>query len=337
MTTPPSLAGQRVLLIAPAFFGYEQDIQRELERRGASVDRLLDRPFTRASMKALARFRREWIMPAADRYYRCELARLKPGYDVVLIVSGQTVSTTTMELITRENPYAHKILYMWDSLKNRPHVTEKFHFFDRILTFDHNDARQYGFDFRPTFYGPGFELCRNDTPSLAYSFVGTAHTDRYAVVSGITRHAPASAQSRVYYFLHAPWVYFAQKLINPAFRKARFSDFSFTPLSKESVREILRESNVIIDVEHPRQHGITMRCLDAFGAGKKLVTTNAGILEYNLFHPDNIRVVDRRDPVVEREFFERPATPNLSDQYYRFSISGWMDDILRRTPTMEDN
>ena len=329
METDNSLLNKEVLLIAPAFFGYELEIQAELERRGAIVSRLLDRPFERASMIAMARFGRRWIMPAADRYYRRELSRLGDrNYSLAIIISGQTVSERTISRIARDNPSVRMILYMWDSLKNRPAAAGNFPLFDRVLTFDRDDAQRFDIQFRPLFYGAGFEAAETTKDRLDFSFIGTAHTDRYRVVSMIAQQAPPTAKSVIYYFLHAPWVFFAQKVINPAFREAKLSDFSFASLPKREVWETFRRSNVIIDVEHPKQRGLTMRTIETFGAGKKLITTNADVRQYDLFDPSNMLVIDRTNPKVPVEFFETPPAPTDPTLRYKYSIRGWLDDIL---------
>jgi hypothetical protein len=333
MTEFDSLSGQRVLLIAPAFFGYETEIQSELERRGAVVDRLLDRPFSTAIMKALARFSRALVMPAADRYFHSALDTLSGQYDLALVISGQTLSTGVVRRIRKDSPGIRMHLYMWDSLGNRPAARKKFPLFDRVLSFDRHDADAHGLDFRPLFYGAGFVDTSNTLAAITYSFIGTAHTDRYAVMTAIKKQAPTQATSFIYYFLHAPWVFHVQKIINPAFREARFSDFSFEPLPKSRVWSIFQSSRIIVDIEHPRQTGLTMRTIEAFGAGKKLITTNPDIQTYDLFDAHNVLVIDRTDPQIPDDFFLTPANPANPDLKHKYSIAGWLDDVLRR-PTL---
>ena len=40
---------------------------------------------------------------------------------------------------------------------------------------------------------------------------------------------------------------------------------------------LYKESEVILDINHPGQNGLTMRTFEALGAGKKLITTNTEI------------------------------------------------------------
>ena len=73
-----------------------------------------------------------------------------------------------------------------------------------------------------------------------------------------------------------------------------------------------------------------MRTLETFGAGKKLLTTNAGIVDYDLFDAPNIHVIDRANVVVALEFLDTPYNPPTAELLYKYSIAGWLDDILRQ-------
>lgn len=325
----PLLIGRRVLLIAPRFFGYEKDIQEELTRRGATVDFILDRPFETAFMKALARFRRAWVMPAADRYMRAAVLHLRQNhYDLILVINGQTLSRDVLNELRERYPAAKFILYMWDSAKNRRDSAEAAGLFDYALTFDRDDARDFGMVFRPLFFGPGYATETAGAPDLALSFIGTIHTDRYRVVSKVMSQLSGSQAGLTYLYLQARWVFFIQKLLNPAFHSARIQEFSFVPLPKAEVQEIFRRSRAVLDVEHPHQRGLTIRSLEALGARKKLVTTNAAVRDYDFFRPENIAVIDRNAPELPVDFLVRDYVPASDETYYRYSIAGWLDDVL---------
>jgi hypothetical protein len=325
----PSLVGQRVLLIAPRFFGYEKDIQDELTRRGAAVDFILDRPFESAFMKALARFHRAWVMPAADRYMRAAIRDLgQEPYDIVLVINGQTLSRAVLAELRQRCPDAKFVLYMWDSAANRSDSIANAHLYDRALTFDREDAKDHGLVFRPLFYGPGYATAAPGEPDLALSFIGTVHTDRYRIVSQLMRQLPSGQTGWTYLYLQAPWVFHLQRILNPAFRGARMQEFSFAPLPKAEVQNVFRRSRAILDVEHSSQRGLTIRTLEAFGAGKKLVTTNAAIRDYDFFKPENIAVIARAAPELPSQFLARDYVAPSDELYYRYSIAGWMDEVL---------
>ncbi len=324
-----SLAGKQVLLVAPQFFGYEKEIHAELERRGAQVDFIMDRPFQSAFLKAVTKVRPELVIQIADRFYASELQRLgNKAYDLVFVISGQTLSTKTLQRWRQSLPTACFILYMWDSFANRPRARDNLIHFDHAYTFDRQDAAQYGIGFRPLFFSPGFEAPSTSDSRYDISFVGTAHTDRYAVASAVRQALPASTRVFFYLYLQAKWVYWVYKLINPAFAKAQFSDFRFDPLMKAQVQEIFRDSRIILDIEHPEQTGLTMRTLETLGAQKKLITTNTSIRDYDFYSAANICIIDRKQPVIAADFLTSDYQPVNAIIYQKYRIKGWLDELV---------
>lgn len=324
-----SLANKKVLFVAPQFFGYEQEIRSEIERRGARVDFLLDRPFTSPFLKAVTRWRRQWVMSAADRYYRAN-TNFNADYDYVFVVNGQTLSAEILEEWRNSFKNAKFFLYMWDSFGNRKDAISNLRYFDHVFTFEQGDASKYNIHFRPLFFSRGFEAGADVPVQWDISFVGTAHSDRYAVASKVAKGLGSEVRAHWYLFLQAKWVYWAYRLINPGFRPARLADFKFTPLTKADVQRVFFGSAAVLDIEHPRQTGLTMRTLETLGARKKLVTTNASVQSYDFFSSSNICVIDRNDPVVPEEFLRTPYVDVERSIYERYRLEGWLDEILEK-------
>ena len=315
--------------MAPRFFGYEKEIEDELVRRGAEVDFVLDRPFDTPLMKAITKVRRDWIIGSADRYYSAELNKFgNKEYDLVFVISGQTLSASTLARWRVACPAAKFILYMWDSFANRHSAVDNLQFFDHCFSFDKNDSVKYGLNFRPLFFSPGFEAVQQIDLKFDISFVGTAHTDRYAVVSAVRQKLGDKVNSFWYLFLQAKWVFWIYKLSNPVFRKAQVLDFEFSPLSKATVQEIFSSSRAVLDIEHPQQTGLTMRTLETLGAKKKLITTNAGVRDYDFFSPDNICVIDRKFPEIPASFLYANYVDVSPEIYEKYRLEGWVDEIL---------
>jgi hypothetical protein len=322
--------GKRALLIAPRFFRYEQDIASELRRRGFEIDLLFDRPFDTPLMKAVTRFGPDLVMRAATRLYREQLSGLgRSSYELILVVNGQTLSKDFLRELKMSYPGARFILYMWDSFQNRKRAVQNLGSFDRCLTFDRECASAYGLKFRPLFFSCDFQAgADEETWDYHLSFIGTIHTDRYKLVSRIAGGLPAHLRFYRYLYLQAPWVFHSMRIVNPAFRGARREEFQFVPLDRGAVRNVFFRSRAILDIEHPRQTGLTIRTLETIGASRKLVTTNARVRAYDFYRPENICVLDRTAAAVPVEFLQQPYQPIASALYYRYSLSGWMDEVL---------
>lgn len=324
------LMDKRVLLIAPRFFGYDQDIADHLLELGAEVDLLPDRPFDTPFMTMLARFFRPIIMEPSTRFYRRMVAEKgRTYYDLILVISGQTVSKEILTEFRQSFPSAMLVLYMYDSLANRKTPLSKLYLFDDCLTFDPDDAKKFGMKFRPLFFSNGFAFPRNSTKFKYHlSFVGTAHTDRYAIVRKVSKSVGDTYNCYWYLFLQAPWVFYAYKLFNPGFRSARMSDFRFASLSKKKVQNIFGASLAILDIEHPKQTGLTMRTFEALGSSKKLVTTNYRIVDYDFYRKENICIIDRIKPSIPDTFLNSPYFSLENNIYDKYRISGWAKDVL---------
>lgn len=325
------LKGQRILLIAPRFFGYERDIKEELQRQGAIVDWLPDRPFDSPAMAALTKLRPQWVLPAADSLYERLLSGFgATNYDSILVVNGQTLSGRTLRLLRVGYPSAQFVLYLWDSIANRRHVLDNLSMFDRVYTFDPQDAAHYGLRMRPLFYGQGFNATEPLVTPLRYhiSFIGTAHSDRFTVVDCLRASLPEDVSAYWYLYLQAHWVMHYYRCTKPNMWHASADDFKFIPLAKPTLQSVFRESFSILDIEHPLQRGLTMRTFETLGSGKKLVTTNEGVRDYEFFSPENVCIIDRKKPRVSESFLNSPFAPLSDAVRKRYSISGWVAEVL---------
>jgi hypothetical protein len=87
-------------------------------------------------------------------------------------------------------------------------------------------------------------------------------------------------------------------------------------------------SKAIIDIEHPKQKGLTIRTFEVLGKEIKLITTNKNIIEYDFYNEANISVIDRNNPVIDDNFLNKPYQPLSPKLYYKYSIDGWLEDIF---------
>lgn len=328
------LSGRHVLFLAPRFFGYDIDIAQELRGRGAIVDVLVDRPFDTPMMKAITRFRPELVLGAASRVYRRKLEEFgRSGYDIVFVINGQTLAEPMLRELKAAYPRAKFVLYMWDSFRNRPGALENLKYFDDCLSFDRDSANTFGLRFRPLFFSRDFQSTECGDVMHHLSFVGTAHTDRYAIVRRIADRLPDRVRFYRYLYLQAPWVYHVLRSTSSHFRGARREDFRFVPLDRAAVRRAFFESRAVLDIEHPRQSGLTIRTLETLGAGRKLVTTNARVSEYDFYRADNVRVIQRSSAEVPVDFLDEPYVPLAPHIYRKYSLAGWMDEVIGASST----
>ena len=88
-------------------------------------------------------------------------------------------------------------------------------------------------------------------------------------------------------------------------------------------------TKVIVDIQSPLQTGLTMRTLEMVGLKKKLITTNIDIVNYDFYNPNNIMVISRDNPKLDKRFFESDYVDIPSEIYQKYSITSWILDILK--------
>jgi hypothetical protein len=325
----PNLSQKKVILISPRFFDYDMVIERALINAGADVQRLVDRPFENAFTKAATKLFARLVGKILEPYYFSKIGKLPMYADYVLVINGQTLSRRVLLKLKSKNPNAKFLLYMWDSIENRPGIIRNFDLYDEKYSFDKKSAKRFGLTFRPLFYenAEKSEVTEYVGDRYAMSFIGTAHSDRYAIIKSLS--LKYSGRNFFWYmYLQAPWVFWWYRLTNSAYVGARKNEFCYAPLPSHEMKKALSLSDVIVDIENARQVGLTIRTFDIMKSGKKMITTNQDVVNYDFYLFGNIHVIDRLDPSVPDEFMNRKFTPYNAELLYFYSIDGWIEDVL---------
>jgi hypothetical protein len=319
----------RVLLIAPQFFGYEQEIAAGLRSSGQDVDFLPDRPFNNPFMKAVLRFRPELGGHlACDYFFAQRLEELgRKSYSTILVIQGEGVTANTLKTVRTAYPKAKLIFYTWDSIENKPFSKQNLSFYDYCSTFDPVDAKKYGLNFRPLFFSDGFDRPADATYTYDLSFIGTVHSDRFKIVSAIIEQLPSNARTFIYLYLQAPWMFDLRRVFTKTVDGAKRDDFRFIPLSKDVVQSTFFRSRAVVDIEHVNQRGATMRTIEALGSKRKLVTTNMELRHYDFYNPLNIQIVDRHSPRLDKDFFQTPYQPIPEEIRQKYKMQQWIREV----------
>lgn len=327
------LSNKKILFFAPSFFGYELEILGKMQQLGASVDYYDERPKNNFITKAAIRIDRRLMKNRIKSYYfKIFEKTAEKEYDYIFVVNIEAMLPELLGILRKQQPGAKFVLYMWDSIQNKKQTLESLPFFERICSFDPNDAKNIpGVIFRPLFYIDKYAENRilGSRISTDLSFVGTVHSDRYSLIEELKSQMKGLGITS-YFFMFFPSriLFLYKKLKEIKFRKAKLNEFNFKPLSQADTLQHIMSSNVVLDIQHPAQTGLTMRTIEILGADKKLITTNADIVNYDFYDSQNIHLIDRHNPVLDRLFFEMAYKPVNADIKYKYSIEGWLKELL---------
>lgn len=330
MTLKDKLAGKNVIFFSVQTFDLEKEIKRKLEESGANVFYYDERPANNNFTKGIIRIKRNFYQKRINKYYKTILADTKKTkFDFLFVNRGEVIPSFFLEEFKKHHTNCEFIFYTWDSFTNHVHPTTILEHFDRKLTFDPEDATKYKINFRPLFYLDIFKNPLKEKIEYDILFLGTAHSDRYRISSEINEWAKARELSMFcYYYMHGRLVYLYKRLFDKTFKQFDYSKLSFASLKLSDILALYKKSNVVLDINHPNQKGLTMRTFEAIGAKKKLITTNREIAKFPFYNKHNISVIERDDVILDEDFFDNEYKDIDEHLYIKLSMEGWLYNIF---------
>lgn len=328
------LTGKKILFFHVPNYGYHKVMIKAFQKAGALVDDFDTRPSHSFLAKALIRINRDLLGPMIDKYHNKIIDKIKDNqYDIIYFYKGEAVSRSTVQRLKELYPKAYFVLYFPDSVKNNPSAEKIIPLFDDCYTFDKNDAKEKHLSFLPLFFSDNMRevALKSDTLKYELFFVGTVHSDRYNFIKKITsQYEKYGRKSFTWFYFPSKVLYYKMCMQNSMVRKAPKSEFRFTTINAHQLAQVLSESKVVLDIQHPKQTGLTMRTIETLGARKKLITTNKQIVDYDFYTPENILVVDRDNPVIPESFILTPYKKISDAIYNKYYIDSWIETLLKK-------
>ena len=320
------LSGQKILFIAPKFYSYHTQIIDFMESKSGSVTFYpediyspLYRFFNKLFPAVAARFK--------ERYRNTIIESVSPNaYDIVFVIRGGILSPSAMESLRQKLPNAEFVMYQWDS--NRQSNYEPIiSYFDRVKTFDKEDAQKFGVDYIPLFYTKKYgEVAKNKRPKrYDLVFYGAYHSDRLDVI----KHIDTFCQANGLIFKHHLYITKMALFRLLCFGVVKFKDLGYLKTYSVGMDEILnvyKESLATLDIELTIQYGLTMRTFEALGAGLKLITTNKNIKDEPFYNDQNITILDRNHLHIDLDFFKNDFQSDLAFERYLFE--NWFNNVF---------
>lgn len=328
------IKNKRVLLFIPFFFNYENIIAKKFSELGAEVvlynERAVVKPLSRALLKVAPGI----FNNRTKKYYNSIIERhKKEKFDYILFVRCDMPTVEILDKIKATFPDAKMCLYLWDSIKNTPNITKKIKLFDVASSFDRYDCESdLKLNFCPLFYSD--EMTKSDEnldcgKDIDMLFCGTIHSDRYKVLKKIMEQSYKNNLKYCgFHYLQSKFVFWLYKFTKQEFFKAKKSDFAFIKKSSKEISYLESSSKAIIDIQHPKQIGLTMRTIEMIGMKKKLITTNQDIVNYDFYNDGNVLIIDRNNPIIDKTFFEKPYVELSKDVYEKYNLENWIYRVL---------
>ena len=320
--------GKRIL-----FFTTNPDpyFNESLQRMGAVVDYYSERPNQNTLTKVLIRINRKMISSMVARYHERILEETKDNkYDIIFFIRCEAFSRETLIKFRAYHPNAKMVVFFWDSFVYNKNSEKVYDLFDRAFAFEKGDAEKYGISFLPLFYYDSYsDLPIRHEYKYKSLFIGTLHSDRYKIVTSIQEWLRDKGFKNFAWFYLPSKVLFYQMYLTD--RKIKIRDkqiVKYKTLSLEEMQKLYSDSEIIIDVQSPKQIGLTMRTFEALGARRKLITSNKDIVNYDFYNPSNILVIDRDHIAIPDKFLTESYQDIDETIYKKYSLSSWLKRVL---------
>jgi hypothetical protein len=324
-----------VLLVSPLTFSYHEAICASLQELGYSVtwwnERASNATWYKLALRLLPRTTRRW---SAQHFKRLLQELPKNTITHVLVIKGEGLNRDVCQRMRDTLGDVPMGFYLWDGVDNVKGVVDIVDCFDCAASFDPVDAAKFGWLHRPLFSrfqavvqppvaGNDFDWC----------FIGTLHSDRHRVVHRLRQACGPDSRSFVLGFSPSQLMLWVRRFTDWTLWQAPAGSLSTKAMPAAAVNAIVARSSVVLDVEHPRQRGLTMRTIETLMAGHKLATTNQLIANTDLYDPSRVQIISRQEPAIERKFLTQSFAPFSPTLRHRYSCAGWAQDLIEQAET----
>lgn len=245
-------------------------------------------------------------------------------YDVIFVLVGRFLYIPAFQEFLNTHSKAYKILYLWDDVQRVASFPGIKDIFDVVYSFDRKDCIRYGFRFLPLFYVDNYIYDGREKKIDMYS-VGGLHSDRELMLEHIFNRLDHEKRTSFFRLVTTRFS-FLKRMMTGGKQGREF--ITCKSISLVDNASFLKSSKVTIDMPHISQSGLTIRSVEALAAHTKLVTTNADIVNYDFYHPDNILVISLDNPKIPDSFLDSPY--HLVDEkiVQGYSIDSWVKKLF---------
>lgn len=332
----------KILFLAYRSFDVYKPIEKELIRQGHEVHTIIDKvlpydhcdnssPRFNRFVKRLLRF----ILRIEKRYWENEFKKdslIGQYYDELLCYQGVSMSSTLLNYLRRINPRIKCCAYIADSANYYDFYYRK-KLFDKMYTFDIKDAERIkGIHFLDAYW----ELDDQHSDEIIYdiSSIGSDHDGRYEFTRKVYSQL---VEQKVSYFIRVVSPKPNVENLSQDEKTARLSTWkdkmkypfmSQEPVPFEDFHRIINSSNCILEIEREKQSGVTIRTISAIAKGKKVITTNEYIKGRPFYNPNQVKIVDRHNPVLDVNWIKERSSFPLPESFVQLRIDYWVKNLL---------
>ena len=244
------------------------------------------------------------------------------SYDYCLVIRGDLIPEF---VIKHARSISNKMVdYQLDGLSVSSKILDYQKYFDDIFVFDPEDVKRhpsYNFVFLPNCYfgEPDFSI-----PSeIDLLYIGQYLDERNVQLKNLHQYLE---EHQLSYTSHTSL--YRGRCFEPLHPKVLQHK---TSTSYEGNLDFVKKSKIIIDFKRKEHNGLSLRFFEAMQYGKKIITDNVSVKNYEFYHPNNIFVTDfvHLDGILE--FIQKPYHPLPETLIEQYGFKNWIKVILGKS------
>ncbi|MFH7015099.1 hypothetical protein [Flavobacterium sp. FlaQc-47] len=244
-----------------------------------------------------------------------ELQKNNQVQDVILTIKGDFIDPKS---ILEFRKYGKKtIAFFNDNTYRCPNIKRVIPCFDEVYSFEKEDCEKFDLKFAPNWI-----YTSKDENANKNNFEYDVFT-----IGSIDKRLPILV--RIAEELKSKQINF--KFITYS-KKRKTSDDNITYINKfiplSEVDQYISRSKVLLDINRACQIGLTFRVFESLGLEKKLITTNSDIKNYDFYNPNNILVIDEKNPVIDADFFANEYEKIPEIILNKYTLEGWVNNVI---------
>ena len=235
-----------------------------------------------------------------------------------LVIRPDLISKNVLKKIKEKSDFS--VAYQWDGMSRFSLAKNTIQFFDDFFVFDQTDVSKFpGTTHVDNFYfdypADNLEL-KSDV-----FFVGTYMSDRItelAKLSTILKNLGLHVNINVIYRKERHVKNYQNSPIH----------FSKVGMSFEENMKNAKASSIILDFQNSFHKGLSFRTFEAIGFGKKLITNNPLVKNYDFYNTNNIFVIEDNLHLLQ-EFIEKKYSELPVATIQKYSFSSWVQTVFQ--------
>lgn len=314
-----NIKDKSILFIGTNFHNYEKMITSKLEEFGANVTFYYNRP-NNTLFSILHSTSLSLLKEYQNVYYHNLISKIKEKhFDYLFVITGFLMPVSFINKFKELNPKAKSIMYQWDADATH-HYSYLIPYFDKTYSFDFEDCDQFNLKYLPLFYTDDLNQYRSNQITTDMFYMGSYLPERYDGL--ITLLNKYDNEYIIEKFLYLPYKSYLK--IKSTGINLNTSLISHIPMAREEYLEKLSATKVMVDISRCNQTGLAMRVIEALSIKKKLLTSNSYIKNEPFYNPNNILIIDPKNPIIDKDFINSPFDGEPST----LSIGEWIKHIF---------